>query len=566
MKRYPTIDFLRGLAIFMMIFVHMFMRWFDQGKFEAELMAGNINLFLVITLLVLLFLGGWAGFFLMISSIGNMISMFKGLEKGQSAKALALRQIVGGFLLLFFAYLTEGVIGYKGALGELAMGDSNWFQLILHRGYHQETIHAVAWCVIINGVVQAILSYNGGWKNIKRNITIYAVLAILVIVATQFVWDGFNALAGGVSWANDPRELLGGIKIAWDQGHLLYYDFFTNVLYIFAAPWAGSVEPLFPFLSVSFIGSIIGLYLMKRKDEPESKDTKPLKIGIGIGFFIALAGFLFMLLLMLEFGADPLHLFSESDNLPALNTDLQWLAMFLFVTGSQIGAILFILRVVEFRGKSKQFAKKTLFFRRFGFVAFSVYNYQMLDILAIFLIGLIPGIPAFEYGKSGHLYLISIWPALVTIFVIWGVVLWLWEKINYAFGLEWFIAKISGVLIPSKRRKTEEKQPWWKTPRLDPQAALIEAEWIDIISEEQTDHENLKDSKLAKKVALCGLIFPPAYFISLGITKESMKTEGENKHNKAAKIINIIGIIAMITIIVVLFILQSQLLFDLEIF
>jgi hypothetical protein len=544
------------------------MRWFDYSSgstFITELEAGRLPLFLMILMLVLLFFGGWAGFFLMISSIGNMISMFKGLEKGQSAKSLAIKQIIGGFLLLFFAYLSEGIIGYKGAIGELAKGNENWWQLIFTRGYHTETIHAVAWCVIINGIVQAILSYNGGWKKIKRNIKIYAILAVIIIAVTQFVWNGFDALAGE-SWANGSNELITGGSVEWDRGHLLYYDFFTNFLYIFAAPWAGSVEPLFPFIAVSFIGSMIGLYLMKRKDEPENKDTKTLKIGIGIGFFIALAGFLIMVFMIIE-GADAVYFFREGSNIPALNTDFQWLAWFLFVTGSQIGAILFILRVVEFRGKSKQFAKKTLFFRRFGFVAFSVYNFQMIDIVAVLLVGLIPGIAPFVWGQGGHFYLNDIWFALIGIFVLWGVVLWLWEKVNYVFGLEWFIAKISAVLIPSKRKKTEgEKQPWWKTPRLDPQASLMDAEWIDIISTEQTEHENLKDSKLAKKVALCGLIFPPAYFISLGITKESMKTEGVNKHNKAAKIINIIGIILTIVIVTLLFVLQTDILIELGLF
>lgn len=561
MKRYPSIDFLRGFAIFLMVFLHTFMRFLDIDGFVSTIVEGGAPLSLVLLMVILLFLGSWAGFFLMVSALGNMISMFKGLQKGRNVKDLVIKQVIGGILLLIFAHLSEGLIGYHGAIGDLVLGEENWLNTMWYRGFHQETIHAVAWCVIINGIVQGILSMGNGWKKINRNIKIYAILAIIVVALSQFVWWGFDALVsdGDFSHGTDPNT-----GRSWQYGHWLELNFFVNVLRIFWQPWAGQVEPLFPFLAVSFIGSIMGLYLMKRQDEPQNHETKPLKVGMLIGFLLMLGGLIFVAIGLISAPGDPfdnlLTLLRSAFDVTALERDfgLLWLPYFIMVTGSQIGAILLVFRVVEFRGKAESFANKTTFFRRFGFVAFSIYNFQFIDVIIIFLLSFIPGFPAFG---SNQLDVIQIWVAIVLIFLLWHVVLITWEKANYAFGLEWCIAKISEVAIPVKKREGAQKLLWWKTPRLDPQASLYDAEWIEIISAEDIDHKNLKESKLAFKLGLCGFIFFPCFALAALIGKESQATEGENKYNKRAKIIGIVFFTISIAILGVLSILNTSILF-----
>ncbi|MBD3353304.1 MAG: hypothetical protein GF364_17620 [Candidatus Lokiarchaeota archaeon] len=567
MKRYPSIDFLRGLAIFLMVYLHTFMRWFDRDTFIDIAFNEGVPLFFIILLVLSLFFGSWAGFFLMVSAMGNMISMYKGLEKGNTVKQLVLKQIIGGILLLVFAYLTEGIIGYHGALGDFVESGSWSWDIFWTRGYHMETIHAVAWCVILNGIVQGLLSINGGWKKIKRNIKIYAILAILVIVATQFVWWGFDALVdGNFSVGNDP---LTGTR--WQRGDWRILPWYENILRIFWQPWAGEVEPLFPFLSVSFIGSILGLYLMKRKDEPENTDTSWLKKVILIGALMLIIGAILVLVFALTSGADPidfiLDLLTNAFNITRLE-DLYplasgfnpvWLPYFIFITGSQLGAIALIIRLVEFRGKGKKFAEKTIFFRRFGFVAFSIYNYQFIDVLPAFLLGLLPMFPTYSGLYTFNVW--QIWFLLIGIFLLWYIVLKLWEKANYAFGLEWCIAKLSEIFIPVKRAEKGERLLWWKTKRLDPQASLYDAEWIDIIEEDKIDHNNLKESKLSQKLALCGIIFFPCFFLAINIAKGAEKSEGKNKYNSRGKIIGIIGAIIFIALIVALAIIPSSILF-----
>ena len=42
---------------------------------------------------------------------------------------------------------------------------------------------------------------------------------------------------------------------------------------------------------------------------------------------------------------------------------------------------------------------------------------------------------------------VTIWIPLILILALWYVVLMLWERANYVFGLEWCIAKIADGLI-----------------------------------------------------------------------------------------------------------------------
>lgn len=563
MKRYPSIDFLRGFAIFLMVFLHTFMRWLDIEGFVDTIGDGGAPLSLLLLMIILLFFGSWAGFFLMVSAIGNMISMYKGLQKGQNVKSLVMKQVIGGVLLLVFAYLAEGIIGYKGALGELLLGKGldHSIEIMLYRGYHMETIHTVAWCVIINGIVQGVLSMGDGWKKVNRNIKIYAILAIITVVLTQFVWWGFDSLVsdGDFSQGEDPVT-----GYPWQYGHLTKHDILTNIIRIFWQPWAGQVEPMFPFLSVSFIGSIIGLYLMKRQEEPEDMDTSVLKKGIAIGFTMAVIGLIFTIVGLLMAAGDPfdniLVLLRSAFDVTSIEGKFGviWIPYFILITGSQIGAILLVFRLVEFRGKAESFAKKTLFFRRFGFVAFSVYTFQFIDVFVIFILSMIPGFPAFAPNMMN---VVQIWFAIILILLLWYVILFAWEKVDYAFGMEWSIAKLSEVLIPIKRQAEEGRLIWWKTTRLDPQASLHNAEWIEIIPESGIDHENLKESRLAFKMAICGFFFFPCFALAALIGNSSAKIEGVNKYNKIGKILGSIMFLVCLIVLVVLSFLTTGLLF-----
>ncbi len=114
MRRFASIDFLRGIAIFLMLFLHTILHVLDIDGLLDQI--NDIPMINIVALIILPFLGGLAGFFLMVSAIGNMISMYRHLQAGRNIKDLAIRQIMGGVLLLIFAMISESMLSIHGAL------------------------------------------------------------------------------------------------------------------------------------------------------------------------------------------------------------------------------------------------------------------------------------------------------------------------------------------------------------------------------------------------------------------------------------------------------------------
>jgi uncharacterized membrane protein len=100
MKRFASIDFLRGLAIFIMLILHMIGDYLDIDTLLADI--NNLPLMNIVALIILPFLGGLAGLFLIASSISNMVSMQKNLKRGKTVGSIVIKQIIGGS---FYSYL-----------------------------------------------------------------------------------------------------------------------------------------------------------------------------------------------------------------------------------------------------------------------------------------------------------------------------------------------------------------------------------------------------------------------------------------------------------------------------
>jgi hypothetical protein len=534
--RFVSIDFLRGMGIWTMLFLHGLMRVYDLSWTNNSAQISEARIIMFALLLIVLYAGGWCGFFLLISAIGNMISMQKQVQRGGSVSELVLKQVVKGLILLVFAFLTESTMGYQGYMGSVVVGQfSNWSK-ILYRGYHMETIHTVAWCIILNGIVQGFLVMKGGYQKTKRNILIYAVLSVLVIVLTTSAWNLADFIIPGYPFAT--YEGVGRIVQYPLEGVSSFGDY---ILLIFLMPLAGVVEPVFPFLAVSFIGSIIGLLMMEKN--PSEKFPR---IGILISIPVILIG-LVGVGVAIATGTQDIEVFlGNTYNLPRLGV---WFWWFLVLTGSQVLATLIFIRLIEFRGKAVPFAQKTLYIRKFGFIAFTIYNYQYIDVIPRAFISLIPGVNAITSRVNGNLTLL----VLGGIYLTWWGVMWLWEKVNYVGGMEWMIAVITRAILPREKYKntdksiTKTKPKWWQVDRMNVRGILYDAQWINIIPPEKVDHANMKDSKLAYKLSFLGIFVVILAFFALDVAIESRATEGKNKYNTRAIIICIFSFVLFLT-------------------
>ncbi len=627
-KRYVSLDFARGIAIMLMIFVHVIYTCLDIDSMMNDTNIFNAQPLAALTVPVFIsFIGGLAGFFLLISAASNMVSMYRDLEKGKPVKSLVFKQIIGGFLLLIFAYLSEGVIGYFGVVGDFFLNlnnpaATNW-QLMLWRWNVFETIHAIAACIIINGCVQGLLSMRGKWKNKRQLILIYFFLAIIVVSLTDTVWEAVGNIVPGYPFGTLPNS-----------GHGLEYPVIgTDTFWeIFRAPFlsvfASSIEPLFPYLAVSFIGSIIGIILSKPKEEISKHfPRRMLRIGgamygvgiIGIGLSILSV---FMnnfdgtnigppIFIVINFYMHIMFHRTWTQDNPAFIgvTQFAWFAQFLAVTGLSIMLLIVLFRLVEFRGSSHKFAKKTKIVRRFGTVAFSNYNNQWLYFIVWEIVALIITREHYKKLMWGGTALIIIFS-----FALYILILWLWEKINYLGSMEWTIRSITNNLIPLRRERInatassrapdqseiedikiksekeswikfrkwlhigklrlqgkaiDHKLKWWQKGQIDVDRYFYNVNWTDIVEKKElgTSTEDsqieLKDSQVSLVMSLVGLfsifLFPCAIF-GLVFALKSFKNEGKNTKNIWGLLISILAIVIIIAVIVILFVIKTSVL------
>ncbi|MBN1329734.1 MAG: DUF1624 domain-containing protein [Candidatus Heimdallarchaeota archaeon] len=579
-KRFLTLDISRGLAIVVMLILHIIADTLDINNLLSDF--NSIPVINLLALTILPFLGGLAGFFLLVSSTGNMISMYRELNKGHSIKSIVLKQIISGFLLLGFAMLTEGLIGYHGSFGEFFRhlddpSQTPWQNFRF--GWNVfETIHTIAWCLIINGCVQGLLSLKANWKNISRMIISYVILAVIVIGITQPIWDLVNYLVPGYPFGTYPNGH--SLATPW----IGYEPFWHIVRAPFLTALAAPMEPLFPYLAVSFIGSIIGIVL----SQPKTKINKnfPRKIFlVGTGMFVSgLIGIVFILLQIFSgtynTGTNPLfvtiefyryisfhrHWAPDAMNViypgeTVIIPPFSWVAQFIAVNGLSLMLFIFLFRFIEFRGKSKTYAEKTKNFRRFGIVAFSNYNNQWLYFYVFYFVSSVSTFNSYQKPLWGGVFVI-----ILLTYLLYSMILYFWEKIKYFGSLEWFIKTVSNNITPVRRKSFDKGTKWWQKGLIDADKTFYNAQWIGLdnvgkmqqeteMSEVKTEKSDSKFALILSLVGVCSILFMPASIFSLGVSLNARKNEGKNRINTASFILSIIGCIFFAVVLLVSFIL-----------
>jgi hypothetical protein len=543
MKRYVTLDFLRGLSIFGMIYLHILINIYNMDWTTHSETMRSAPMIALISLMMGLYFGSWAGLFLMVSATSNMISMYRSVDKGKSVQSMVYKQVLGGFILLLFAFLAEGTLQYYAVFQTIVEGAPD-FTRILWKGYTMETIHTIAWCMVVNGIVQGLLSIKEGYKKITRNMIIYAVLAIVVVLVTQPLWDWIKTIVPGYPAGQYNPPINQTVqKPAPDA------TFGEYILLFFLLPLAGTPEPIFPFLAVSFIGSIIGLALCK---SPNSRAWP--KQGMIVGLFIFVAGILIWII-----GDMPFDSLFPMDNFSTFNRigdgiNWLWLPWVCFITGGQVIVVCMMFRLIEFRGKSKAFADKTKFIRIFGIIPFTLYCFHRIFAeVPLLILSLI-----FKRNLLIDNKVMNGWAAngaiILCILFIYGIIR-LWEKKDYIGSLEWMIGTINayGTGIP---KKSQEKIPWYRWGARDHKAMFTDAEWVDVFPEGDNGGVEMRDSKLSFKLAIMGLLVFPFTFITFIMHSDAVKNEGKNKYNDRSKIISIIGLVMLIAVTTVLSILK----------
>lgn len=467
--RLASLDFQRGVAIWMMTFLHAAANMYDSSFISEN--PGNILDLPISVILLIVFFGFfavWNSYFLFISTTVNSLSMSKKILNGQDPKKILLRQILTGIGLLVVNIIDNSFL-YSGYFG-MSIRTGDWTNTYpLWRGFFEMgTLRIIAWSIIVCSILIYFLLKDKGYEKYRRNMIILGSLAVIIIIASQFVhnavdninWTIPSILPTGVDLGNNP---------SWPSVDFqaLNASFKSWILTIFA----GDIEPIFPYFATALVGAMIGMTLSK----PEPIKKLPLIGGIsGLGT-MGLGG-LFIGLGFVSFGNER----------PPLGN-------YFIMFGAQICSMFLLLWLVEYRGKAQQFGDNIIVkhFRKWGMISLSIYVLQIYELLPRFVVGSIYNLifyprinmvsgSAFKIGEE---YKTLIFAIIAILF--FELLIYLWSKVNFYLSFEWIITK--SVSLVTKQT----------TYRLDVNAMMNKIQWIDyktISQQNQISKETINTS------------------------------------------------------------------------
>ena len=427
--RVVSLDFQRGFAIFLMVILHAFEHLYDYSWGIADPHKALTLPPIVLALGgVAAYLGSWNAYFLLISATVNVLAMTRRAADGARPRAILSKQLLTGFGLVVLGALVDGLL-YGGYIG-MAVRTGNWRDLrpLLNGVFSMYTLQVIGWSMVANGVVHVLLVRRGGHAKVQRNVLTYGCLALAVVIASPVV----HRWVDGMVWripTSLPSEFRLGDHTTWPSTHVQAAN--ASLRTWFLVIIAGDLEPLFPFLATSFVGSIIGLTLAKREEHRRLLAVGgPAAAGVfAVGALFALSGS-----------------FTPGNNRPALGN-------YLLTLGGQVGAVLLMLWLVEFRGDPARFANRRFVraMRLWGMASLSIFSLEIVQLPLRWIIGLGAGWITgqrvnllrhgyFGQGQEGLALLVVL---CIVLYV--HLLVKLWARVDFRYGFEWAIVRLAGV-------------------------------------------------------------------------------------------------------------------------
>ncbi|MFW9924113.1 MAG: hypothetical protein ACFFDW_12575 [Candidatus Thorarchaeota archaeon] len=413
MNRITSLDFARGLAVFgMTIFHAFFVSWTFFGSGDL----GSLTLWEYPFAFLFFIFGHWRGFFIMISAVVHFYTMYQSYKKGVEPYKILIKQIVFAIILWGLGALYNAFLNPWGILDNLFRNGTINFAIAQNFVFFSEVLQNIAVGIIAAAVIFFILAKTDNLqKNVTLVVTSLALTAFSIILFSGIVQKGFSLLL-------DPS---GGTDITQmnpsDSTNLpLFIQYFIIQI-------AGREAPIFPMLSSSLVGIIIGFILIQDK-----KPKNFFKIGylISLGLFL-FGGAWFGLIDIILLGKPIFAVLVFSHVHPV------WFAF--ANTGLELAALLFLLQRVEFNPKlnKEKWMFRSRYFRRWGTIALTVYLFQCLVFLPMWILSMIPGAPDF----TGYYPATFLWSLLLAVifYGLWEGIIRLWELGRFIGTPEWFL-------------------------------------------------------------------------------------------------------------------------------
>ncbi|MHA1734435.1 MAG: heparan-alpha-glucosaminide N-acetyltransferase domain-containing protein [Promethearchaeota archaeon] len=401
-QRYASLDFIRGVAMLGVLLFHVLNVAYDTGPVERM----EAPVALLVIGVVLIYLGMFNGLFVLISGLVNLVTMnsqwerlsAKGRDPADISRQVLTTQLVRGAFTWLMGVVSEWLL--NGLVLDLVRGkDLTWVDFAQYF-YQVNILQTIGLCTMISSGLYVLLRRRG--TSPADVVKVLAVLALVVLVLRPVaMW-----------W----------IEQAWGGNYSFWHGLETrspgaNATFIILAPFFGRFTPLVPYLAISFVGTAMGVMLVQ-----EGLTTGILKRWVVAGALICVAGLASTAVEGLEFDVS------------------RHFGSFLGAFGGEVIATSSILYLIDFRGKTDEFARRTIFFRRIALVTLTLWCLQWVMYFPLLLFDAVTGWGALDKALNGYQLLLLL--ALITAF--WYAVLKAWERADYKYSFEWLANKVIG--------------------------------------------------------------------------------------------------------------------------
>ncbi|MHA1795302.1 MAG: glycosyltransferase [Promethearchaeota archaeon] len=415
-RRLATLDFLRGIAILLVLGFHSIERALPADFWNNFLISAPKWQYFVFGPFLLLM--SWRGFFILISAVVYIYSFESRIRYGTSPKNLLKNNLIKGVVLFTFGCVINVYLDPYAAIGHL-INTGMWEPLdFVSKLKFSDAIQMIGLGLIIYSIIHYHLMKSEGHKKPWRNLAVYTILSILVVILTPIL----------------NKIVLTNYGVTRDQIESMPTPtLWSFVRAMFLSNLVGYAQPLFPYLGVTFVGCMIGIIISQNQWSIRRKLNLIYALGLGT----ILSGLFDWVVLT---GLEPMQTFMIAPRwFLTLNTGLQT-----FVIG-------LMLKIIDFPNsaeKRRKRIRRLRFFRRAGILSLTLFATQFVDIIPRFILTKITGIDFIRFGNLDTIY--QAFLLLFVVIIFWIVALRGWEVIKFYGSFDWFMLSITSSLAKRK--------------------------------------------------------------------------------------------------------------------
>ncbi|MBN2155359.1 MAG: hypothetical protein JW776_04905 [Candidatus Lokiarchaeota archaeon] len=454
MKRYISIDILKGFCMFLVIFFHVLTRSLDMNIIEDTLSEFTpIYLPLYCVIVILGYISQFDLVFICISGFGNIFSVQRQWERlitqksslndrKEGFRAIMRTQLIRGGFIAILGYVSEWF--FNGMIVDLISQNPNWVTSSISAFFFAQILTVMGLSNIFLSFVYLMLLRNRKEKSIQ------------MVLLGLFI--GFLVVTPGIIELIKLNPVLwNSLEIGWEHRTVG-----MNILLFFLNPFIRRHTPIFPNFSASALGAI-----MAYKFSQEGVKKKFINWMVLISIVLQLVGLGFA--------------YFEYQGYQRIR-DYN-LGSFLFAYSGTILFILFFLYFFEVHGSKKVIAYSK-FWRRLGIFTLTLWCTQWLIIFPAWLIQIIinwisgtwtdfVNSPLINNGLTMWQFLI----ALVFIIGFYHGILLLWEKIQYIGTFEWLTVKLISSTYGNAKNRLDMVQSLYNVESFIPERIKYYKSW-----------------------------------------------------------------------------------------